>query len=140
MVPADPPWPEPEASDPLLRPAWEDSPDETDPLPRRCDAPLPGRGAPALGVNSAELLAPLSEATDALVRLDAGAAAAPPAIHAGLIARMAFAEAAGWLAHAQAWVHPLDLALRDLTITGPAALALGGAGGRALPHTLARPP
>ena len=30
---------------------------------------------------------------------------------------MAIAEAAGWLAHAHAWVHPLDLALRDAGLT-----------------------
>jgi hypothetical protein len=52
---------------------------------------------------------------------------------------MAFAEAAGWLAHAHAWVHPLDLALRDLGLTAPTALAAVGAGHRALPQTFAGP-
>src|SRR5271170_4148097 len=48
-------------------------------------------------------------------------------------------EAAGWLAHSHAWVHPLDLALRDAGLTAPAALAALGAGARALPHTIAQP-
>jgi hypothetical protein len=43
---------------------------------------------------------------------------------------MAFTEAAGWLAHAHAWVHPLDL-------TGSTALAATGGGHRVLPHTFA---
>ena len=53
-------------------------------------------------------------------------------------ARLALTEAAGFLADAHAWVHPLDLALRDAGLTAPAALAALGAGARALPHTLAR--
>ena len=52
---------------------------------------------------------------------------------------MAVAEAAGWLAHAHAWVHPLDLALRALGLTAPTALAAVGAGHRALPQTFAGP-
>ena len=84
-------------------------------------APAPGRDrhrrrGPATWLSDAELaglLGPLCDATDALARLDARAAAAPDAVREGLLARMAAAEAAGWLAHAHAWVHPLDLALRD---------------------------
>ena len=82
-------------------------------------------------------LGPLCDATDALARLDARAAAAPDAVRDGLIARMAFADAAGWLAHAHAWVHPLDLALRDLDLTGTTAIAATGGGSRALPQTFA---
>ncbi len=70
----------------------------------------------------------LADATDALARLDARAAASPTPSGRGCIARMAFAEAAGWLAHTHAWVHPLDLALRDLGLTAPTALAAVGAG------------
>jgi hypothetical protein len=51
------------------------------------------------------------------------------------MARLAYAEAAGWLAHAQAWVHPLDLALRDLDLTGSYAVAAAGGGARVMPHT-----
>ena len=32
--------------------------------------------------------------------------------------RMAFCEASGWPAFAHAWVDPLDLAFRDLGLTG----------------------
>jgi hypothetical protein len=92
---------------------------------------------PLAGVDVATLLGPLCDAADALARLDARAAAAPDAIRDGLIARMAFTEAAGWLAHAHAWVHPLDLALRDLDLTGSTALAATGGGHRVLPHTFA---
>jgi hypothetical protein len=89
------------------------------------------------GVDAATLLGPLCAAADALARLDACVVAAPDAIRDGLIARMAFTEAAGWLARAHAWVHPLDLALRDLDLTGSTALAATGGGHRVLPHTFA---
>jgi hypothetical protein len=48
---------------------------------------------------------------------------ASPAVVEGLRARMSYLEAAGWLAHAYAWIHPRDLALRDyglVTSYGPA--------------------
>lgn len=57
----------------------------------------------------------------------------------GLLAHLALTEAAGFLAHRHAWVHPLDLALREAGLTAPVALAALGAGARALPHTLAQP-
>src|ERR1700761_4763805 len=82
-----------------------------------------------------DLLAPLAAATDALARLDARAAMATEPGRAGLLARMALAEAAGWLAHSHAWVHPLDLALRDAGLTASTALAFTGLGHRALPQT-----
>ncbi|TCZ61070.1 helix-turn-helix domain-containing protein [Roseicella aquatilis] len=79
----------------------------------------------------------LCEAEDVLSRLDASALAAPAAVREGLAARLAFREAAGWLAHAEAWVHPLDLALRDLGLTGSyAAAALSGKLRSALPATV----
>ena len=126
----------------LLRPAWDDLPDETDadrPGVLRRPAPLsaPNAAAAWAAEDLPDWLRPLCDATDALARLDAGAAAAPDAVRAGLIARMAVTEAAGWLAHSHAWVHPLDLALRDLGLTGPTALAAAGSGPRALPHTYA---
>jgi hypothetical protein len=139
-----PPETDPEAldaSDPWLRPAWEDSPDETDadrghrrPMARSAH---PGGAADgdATEVELAALLAPLSDAADALGRLDARAAVATEAIREGLIARMAFAEAAGILAHAHAWVHPLDLCLRDLGLTGSVPLTVTGSGRRVLPQT-----
>ena len=91
------------------------------------------------GAALAGLLVPLCDATDALARLDARAAAAPDAVRDGLRARMATAEAAGWLAHAHAWVHPLDLSLRAAGLTASTALAAVGHGARSLPQTFAGP-
>jgi len=131
-----------EEPDPLLRPAWEDIPDETDAdLGRGPSAAATRQAAPVgtavrpAGADWPDLLGPLCDATDALARLDARAAAAAENIRAGLVARMAFAEAAGWLAHAHAWVHPLDLCLRDLGLTGSTALTATGSGRKVLPHT-----
>jgi hypothetical protein len=92
-----------------------------------------------VGTDLPGLLAVLADAADALARLDARVATAADAVRAGLLARLALTEAAGLLAHAHAWVHPLDLALRDAGLTAPAALAALGAGARVLPHTIAQP-
>jgi HTH DNA binding domain len=123
---------EPDEGDPQLRPAWEDTGDETD-----NDRVAWCTDARPAGEDFQTLLVPLCDATDALARLDARAAAAPEAVRTGLIARMANAEAAGWLAHAHTWVHPLDLALRDLDLTASTALAIVGGAVRSLPHTFA---
>ena len=126
--------------DELLRPSWEDTPDETDiDKQRQGSAPAGPLRDLSPGADPAVLLATLTDASDALARLDARAAAADQAVREGLLARLALTEAAGWLAHAQAWVHPLDLALREAGLTAPAALARLGAGARALPHTMAQP-
>ena len=64
--------------------------------------------------------------------------AASPALREGLVARLAFAEAAGWLAAAadRAWIHPRDLALAEAGLLGDfSAAALGGRGAAALPAT-----
>jgi signal transduction histidine kinase len=85
------------------------------------------------------LLSPLAEAQDAVARLEATAAAASPAIAQGLRARIAYREAAGWLAHAHTWIHPRDLALRDAGLTGSyTAAALAGRLGTELPTMTAR--
>src|SRR5277367_2316096 len=131
----------------LLRPSWQDTPDETDadrhgtwrPRPAIVPAPSPGPDSWLSGATLAGLLIPLCDATDALARLDARAAAAPDAVRDGLRARMATAEAAGWLAHAHAWVHPLDLSLRAAGLTASTALAAVGRGARSLPQTFAGP-
>ena len=124
--------------DELLRPAWEDQPDETladpSPLPRP-PRPAPGRMP---GHEAADLLAPLAAAQDALARLDARAEAAGPDIRAGLIARLALREAAGYLAANHAWVHPHDLALRELGLAGRFDTAVQtGRAKQAMPNTLA---
>jgi hypothetical protein len=142
MPPSDDDKDDEDDADPWLRPVWEDDSDETaaaehaaPALSRRPWAPLAAR---PVGATDNPLLAPLAAAQDALARLDARAEAAPAAVCAGLIARLAWREAAGWLAACHAWVHPADLALRDLSLTGRFDTA--GQLGRArasLPATLA---
>ncbi|MBS0641958.1 MAG: MarR family transcriptional regulator [Proteobacteria bacterium] len=55
----------------------------------------------------------MAAAAAALARLDAQAEAASPAVQQGLIARLIYAEAAGWLASQGITAHPVSLALRD---------------------------
>lgn len=102
------------------RPTWQTE-DETD-LPG-----TPRSRQPARDPDYAHpLLAPLARAQEAITRLEARVQAAAPAIAEGLRARMAYREAAGWLAYAHVWIHPRDLALRDAGLTGsygPAARA-----------------
>jgi hypothetical protein len=137
----DTPFDDEDTADERLRPPWEDTPDETDAdrRPWRRHPPPSGDGAWLAGADLPVLLTALADAGDALARLDARVATAADAVRDGLLARLALTEAAGFLAHAHAWVHPLDLALRDAGLTAPAALAALGAGVRALPHTLAQP-
>ena len=121
----------------LLRPAWEGTEDETD-ADRgvlRQPSRTPGAGRTATIDDIRELLDPLCTATDALARLEARASAADDALRTGLITRLAYAEAAGFLAHTHAWAHPLDLCLRDAGLTASTALAATGAGHRTLPQT-----
>jgi len=73
--------------------------------------------------DSRALLLPLARAQGGLARLEATAAAASAAVREGLRARLAFREAAGWLAHHGHWIHPIDLALRDTGLTGSYAAA-----------------
>lgn len=121
--PAEEPW----------RPAWEDEDVSDDARPPWA---IQGRSRPTL--DWAALALPLAAAEDALSRLDAAAEAASPALREGLVARLAFAEAAGWLASAadRAWIHPRDLALAEAGLLGDfAAAALGGRGAASLPAT-----
>jgi hypothetical protein len=84
------------------RPAWDDTPDETDrdlkPTPR---TPPTGGAPPRF----------LAIAQDAISRLDALVGAAATPVREGMMARMAFREASGWLAFASVPVSALDLAL-----------------------------
>jgi HTH DNA binding domain len=85
------------------------------------------RRVPAGETDGHPLLLPLAEAQDAVARLEATAATASPAVIEGLRARVAYREAAGWLAHTHTWIHPRDLALRDAGLTGSyTAAALAG--------------
>src|SRR5215204_5245192 len=66
---------------------------------------VPASTRPASGLTlRPDFLRALCEAEDVLSRLDARALAVPEAVREGLAARLAFREAAGWLAHAEAWV------------------------------------
>ena len=138
---ADTPFDDGDTADEWLRPPWEDAPDETDAdrLSRRPAHRTGSAGDPLGGTGLPVLLTGLADAADVLARLDARVATAAEAVRDGLRGRLALTEAAGVLAHHHAWVHPLDLALRDAGLTAPAALAALGAGARVLPHTIAQP-
>src|SRR4051812_9154025 len=101
-------------SESWLRPVWADDAADLDtpPLHRPTGSPPRPRRAAATATSEA-LLAPLAHAAAALARLDAAADAASPAVQQGLIARLAYAEAAGWLASQGITAHPVSLALRD---------------------------
>jgi hypothetical protein len=106
-------------NDPWPRPLWDE---EDAPLPLW--ASRPAKTSALLDLKT--LLLPMAEAEDLLSRLDALAGAAVPAVRAGLATRMALAEAAGWLAVEDIWVHPRDLALREARLTGSTTAALLG--------------
>src|SRR5689334_15011760 len=77
-----------------------------------------------------------------MARLDARVGCASDRVAEGLRRRLALREAAGWLAHQGAWVHPTDLALREAGLTGSyTAAAITGRLRSALPETIdAGPP
>ena len=60
----------------------------------------------------------LSQAQNGVARLEASVATASPAVAEGIRARIAYGEAAGWLANVSTWINPNDLALRDSGLTG----------------------
>ena len=83
-------------------------------------------------------LAPLASAAAALAALTTRLADAPEPLAAGCRARLAYREAAGWLALQGTWVHPTDLALRDAHLAGSyTAATLGQRLPSVLPATLA---
>ncbi len=106
-------------TDAWFRPVWEDA-EKAPSLPR--PPARPGPPAEVAGLDLAALLDPLCTGQAALSRLDAKAEAATTVIRQGLIARLAFREAAGWLASVGAWVHPRDLALRAAHLIGRSEL------------------
>ncbi|MBV8670439.1 MAG: hypothetical protein JO098_01645, partial [Candidatus Eremiobacteraeota bacterium] len=94
-------------ADPWFRPVWEDGDDDPPPLRRRPPVrPAALASAPDgfAGADLPALLGPLAVVQDALARLDAKAEAALEAVRQGLIARLVFREAAGWLATRGCWV------------------------------------
>jgi len=99
------------------QPYWASAFDAQDEI--ELDPPLlPKAARPAETDLHHPLLLPLSHAQNAVARLEASVATASPAIAEGIRARIAYREAAGWLAHVSAWIHPNDLALRDSGLTG----------------------
>src|SRR3954453_22033417 len=103
-----------DASDASLRPVWEDDEGDLDAPPLRRPTHSPSLRRPARRTSATDaLLAPLASAAAALARLDAAAEAASPAVQQGLIARLTYAEAAGWLVSQGITAHPVSLALRD---------------------------
>jgi hypothetical protein len=69
---------------------------------------------------------------------DAMLAGAREPIRNGVISRMAYWEASGWLAFVHAWIDPIDPALRDLGLTGSYAVAIRvGRSSVELPNTAA---
>src|SRR5271166_3066269 len=97
----------------LFEPPWEteEQADLEPPSPSRTHQPVvgPDYGHP--------LLQPLALAQEALTKLETRAETASPAVCEGLLARMSYREAAGWLGYAHVWIHPHDLALHDRGLT-----------------------
>jgi len=115
------------------RPPWETDDEPEPPGPPRARRPVTEQD------DTHPLLTPLARAQDAVARLEARTEAASPAVAEGLRARLAYREAAGWLMHAHVWIHPWDLALRDLGLTGSyGAAARAGRLAAELPATAAR--
>src|SRR4051812_5430785 len=98
----------------LFRPVW-DTEDELEPPGK---PPSRASQATKLPNFTHPLLSPLAQAQDAVARLEARLHAATDAVAYGLRARIAYHEAAGWLAYSHVWIHPWDLALRDAGATG----------------------
>jgi len=102
-----------DAPDPWFRPVWEDTDEPDDDTPPHA-RPLPARPNPApVREHDDAVLGPLAAASAALARLDAVAEMVSEAVRDGLIARLAYAEAAGRLSSQGITVHPVDLSLRD---------------------------
>jgi hypothetical protein len=119
----------------LFRPPWETDADAdiASPSPRRTPkiAREPDYVHP--------LLTPLARAQDAITRLETRTEMVSAAVAEGLLARLSYREAAGWLGYAHVWIHPHDLALRDRGLTGSYGAAFrAGRLDREIPATTAR--
>lgn len=85
------------------------------------------------------LLDPLTRAQDAVTSLETRVGTASAAVAEGLLARLSYREAAGWLGYAHVWIYPHDLALRDRSVTGSYGAAFrAGRLDREIPATAAR--
>jgi hypothetical protein len=107
--------PQEEEDEEWFRPVWETE-DETDLEPparslrRTIDAKEPGYDHP--------LLAPLAKAQHLMTRLETRIEIASAPVVEGLLNRMAYLEASGWISHTHVWIHPMDLARRDRGLAG----------------------
>jgi hypothetical protein len=116
-----------------FRPTWESDDEALDP-----PGSLRTRKQPVEPDYDHPLLAPLTRAESALARLEAKVEAASDVVAEGLRARLSYLEAAGWLRHAHAAIHPLDLALREYGgVTSYGAAARSGQMASVLPATMA---
>src|SRR5256885_2268703 len=86
-----------------LRPVWETDEDELDPPGR---PPSKAKPETKLLEFTHPLLSPLAQAQDAVARLETRVHAATDAVAYGLRSRIAYREAAGWLAFSHVWIHP----------------------------------
>jgi hypothetical protein len=120
-----------------FQPPWETD----DELVLEPAAPARARLPAAEPDFSHPLLMPLARAQEAVARLETRVETASPAVAEGLLARLSYREAAGWLGYAHVWIHPHDLALRDRGSTGSYGVAFrGGRLRTAIPATMALEP
>ena len=97
-----------------FRPPWETDDDaELEPA-----LPCPRPSAASNPITSIRCSSRSPRAQDAVTRLETRAETASAAVAEGLLARLSYREAAGWLGYAHVWIHPHDLALRDRGLTG----------------------
>jgi hypothetical protein len=117
-----------------FRPVWETD-DETELSP-----PSPSRTRQFVEPDYHHpLLDPLARAQEAVTSLETRVETASAAVAEGLLARLSYREAAGWLGYAHVWIHPHDLALRDRSVTGSYGAAFrAGRLDREIPATAAR--
>ena len=125
--------------DPEFRSVWADADEDLDQGASAFPEHRPPSLKPITAAEAAKpvLLKALSDVEFRLGRLDAMASVASSSVREGLIARIGFREAAGWLTQASQWIDPIDLALRadGLTENLTAAAKVGNLAS-ALPVTL----
>lgn len=113
-----------------FKPVWEDDDEPSKPLLHQT-TPVFKPSGPSGAITA------IATAEDVISRLDASCSVCHVRIRNGLIARLAYREAAGWLTSITQWIHPNDLALRDIGLTGSfSAAALIGNLSNELPNTI----
>ena len=117
-----------------FRPVWETD-DEAE-----LEPPSPARARQFVEPDYHHpLLDRVARAQDAVTSLETRVETASAAVAEGLLARLSYREAAGWLGYAHVWIYPHDLALRDRSVTGSYGAAFrAGRLDREIPATAAR--